>query len=161
SAEAVAEDPVHYGLSEGEANALHYLFWSQKGEAMGISTHRDSFSRWQRNRSAAADFVEIANWRLSQRPFPTQAVDVGIPSHLRLHAAYGLRESTAAFGKANLETTGPTGTGVVHLKEQKAYLHFVTFRKDEKDFSPTTRYKDYPITRTRLHWESQAATTQN
>ncbi len=160
SSEAVAADPSHYSLTEGEANALHYLLWSQKGEDLGVSTHRESFHRWQQNRSAAADFVEIAKWRLSQHPFPTEAVDVGIPCDLRLHAAYGLREITAAFGKANLETTGPTGTGVVHIKAPKAYLHFVTFRKEERDFSPTTRYKDYPISRTRLHWESQAATTQ-
>ena len=46
------------------------------------------------------------------------------------------------------------------MKEFKTYLHFITFRKEDKDFAPTTRYKDYPISRTRLHWESQAATTQ-
>ncbi len=155
SSEAVAEDPADYGLSEEEANALHYLFWSQRGEALGVSTHEESFRRWQQNHSAAADFIEIANWRLSQHPFPTRAIDIGMPCPLRLHATYGFREITAAFGKANLETTGPTGTGVVHLKDMKAYLHFVTFRKEEKDFSPTTRYKDYPISRTRLHWESQ------
>lgn len=161
STEAVAEDPSDYGLSEGEANALHYLFWSRKGEALGVSKHQESFRRWRQNRSATADLVEIANWRLSQHPFPTQAVDVGIPSPLRLHAAYGWREITAAFGKATLQTTGPAGVGLVHLKEQKAYLHFVTFRKEEKDFSPTTRYQDYPISRTRLHWESQGSATQS
>ncbi len=97
SSEAVAEDPAQYGLTEGEASALHYLFWSQKGEALGVSTHRESFNRWQQNLSAAVDFVEIAKWRLSLHPFPTQAVDVGIPCPLRLHAAYGLREITAAL----------------------------------------------------------------
>jgi hypothetical protein len=36
----------------------------------------------------------------------------------------------------------------------------VTFRKSEQDFSPTTQYRDYPISRTQLHWESQSTTTQ-
>jgi len=49
---------------------------------------------------------------------------------------------------------------VIHIEEHKTYLHFVTFRKEEKDFAPTTRYKDYPISRSRLHWESQAGTTR-
>lgn len=159
--QTVNDDSSSYGWRANEANMLHYLFWSQDGQGLGVSTHEASFRRWQQNRSAAADFVEIATWRLSQHPFPTQAVDVGIPCPLRVHAAYGLREITAAFGKANLETTGPAGTGVVHLKDQKAYLHLVTFRKDDKDFSPTTRYKDYPISRTRLHWESQGSVTQD
>ena len=30
----------------------------------------------------------------------------------------------------------------------------------EKDFSPTTQYRDYPISRTQLHWESQSTTTK-
>jgi hypothetical protein len=37
----------------------------------------------------------------------------------------------------------------------------VTFRKDERDFSPTTRYQDYPVSRTQLHWESQSTITQD
>jgi hypothetical protein len=36
----------------------------------------------------------------------------------------------------------------------------ITFRKDERDFSPTTLYRDYPISRTLLHWESQSTATQ-
>ena len=46
------------------------------------------------------------------------------------------------------------------MEERKTYIHFVTFRKEDKDFAPTTRYKDYPISRSRLHWESQAGTTR-
>ena len=44
--------------------------------------------------------------------------------------------------------------------EEKAYALLVTLNKSEKDFSATTLYKDYPISLTRLHWESQAGTTQ-
>jgi hypothetical protein len=47
---------------------------------------------------------------------------------------------------------------VIPLKKQRAYLHLVTFRKEEKDFAPTTRYKDYPISPSILHWESQSNT---
>lgn len=39
-------------------------------------------------------------------------------------------------------------------------MHLITFRKDERSFSPTTRYRDYPISATHLHWESQSTTTQ-
>ena len=77
-----------------------------------------------------------------------------------LHAAYGLFEIKAAFGIADLARSGPTGTGVIHLESQKTYIHLVTFRKEERDFAPTTRYKDYLISRSKLHWESQAAATQ-
>jgi len=160
SSAKVAEDPAVYGFSETEANALHYTLWSKKGEDLGVSTHRESVARWLQNPRSAADLVEIAHWRRGVHPFPTSAIDLGYPTNLRLHAAYGYREITAAFGKATLATSGPAGVGVIHVEERKTYLHFVTFRKEEKDFAPTTRYKDYPISRTRLHWESQAGTTR-
>jgi hypothetical protein len=158
SSTQVAEDPVAYGFTESEANGFHYTLWSKNGEDLGVANHRESVARWLRNPSSAADLVEIARWRRSLHPFPTSEIDLGYPCSLRLHAAYGYREITAAFGKATLATTGPAGVGVIHLEERKTYLHFVTFRKEERDFAPTTRYKDYPISRTRLHWESQAGT---
>ena len=34
-------------------------------------------------------------------------------------------------------------------------LLFVTLEKSDADFSPTTRYADYPISPTLFHWESQ------
>jgi hypothetical protein len=79
---------------------------------------------------------------------------------LKLHAAYGLAEIKAALGLATIESPGPTGTGVLHAEALNTYAHLVTFRKDEKDFSPTTRYQDYPMSPNRLHWESQSGTSQ-
>jgi hypothetical protein len=60
-----------------------------------------------------------------------------------------------------LEKSGLAGVGLFHVEELKTYIHLVTFRKSEKDFSPTTQYRDYPISRTQLHWESQSGTSQS
>jgi hypothetical protein len=35
----------------------------------------------------------------------------------------------------------------------------VTLNKSERRFSPTTRYRDYPISPTLFHWESQSTTS--
>jgi hypothetical protein len=40
-------------------------------------------------------------------------------------------------------------------------LFFVTLVKDEKRFSPTTRYLDYAISPTLFHWQSQSGTTED
>jgi superfamily II DNA or RNA helicase/HKD family nuclease len=157
----IAEDISAYGSSEAQTNAIHYLLWGKDGEKMGVSNARESIAKWVRNQKSAKDLIEISQWRRSVHPFPTRKIELGYPCDLHLHAAYGYREITAAFGKATLDTSGPAGVGVVHIEETKTYIHFVTFRKEDKDFSPTTRYKDYPISRTRLHWESQAVTTQS
>ena len=45
--------------------------------------------------------------------------------------------------------------GVLWDRETQTDLLFVTLEKSNKDFSPTTRYADYPISPTLFHWESQ------
>lgn len=156
----VAEAPAVYGLSEPEAAMLHYLLWSGTGSALGVHDYRASFQRWLDNPFAAQDLAEIIAWRQTQQPYPNFPANLTFPCPLRIHAAYGLREITAAFGRANLATSGPAGSGVIHLEAERAYVHLVTFRKEERDFAPTTRYKDYPVSPTVLHWESQGNTTR-
>jgi hypothetical protein len=156
----VSEDAPDFGLSEKNSAALHYLLWGKKGGDCGIASCGDSFAKWRRNRFSNSDMIEVAKWRQSAHPYPTPALVLTEGLSLNLHAAYGFSEIKAIFGVADISSPGPTGVGVIHLKESKTYIHLVTFRKEEKDFSPTTRYKDYLISRSRLHWETQAATTQ-
>lgn len=157
----VAEAPDDYGLSQQQAAMIHYLLWSGNGRQLGVTSYRESFQRWLDNPGAAADLAEIIDWRRARSPYPTFPADLPFPCPLRVHAAYGLREITAAFGKADLETSGPAGTGVIHLDDRRVYLHLVTFRKEDRDFAPTTRYQDYPVSPTVLHWESQRGTARD
>ncbi len=52
------------------------------------------------------------------------------------------------------------GIGVSYFEEIKAYALLVTFQKTEREFSPSTMYADYPISRELMHWESQSNTAQ-
>ena len=47
------------------------------------------------------------------------------------------------------------------MPAKKVYAFIFTFRKTEKDFSPSTMYADYPLSLTRMHWQSQSTTTQD
>jgi hypothetical protein len=64
------------------------------------------------------------------------------------------------LGQATLETAGQTGVGVLHFPTVRAYALLITYQKTERDFSPSTMYADYPISRELLHWESQSNTAQ-
>lgn len=46
-------------------------------------------------------------------------------------------------------------------KQHHCDLLSVTLDKDEKDFTPTTLYDDYPIAPTLFHWESQGKTRED
>lgn len=39
-------------------------------------------------------------------------------------------------------------------------MFFVTLNKSDKDYSPTTMYRDYSINETLFHWQSQSTTVE-
>ena len=49
-------------------------------------------------------------------------------------------------------------SGVYEAKAANAELFAFTLDKSSGSFSPTTRYRDYAISRTLIHWESQSIT---
>lgn len=48
---------------------------------------------------------------------------------------------------------------VAYVEHLNVEILFVTLRKSEAEFSPTTMYRDYPINATTFHWESQSTTS--
>ncbi|WPJ98091.1 DUF3427 domain-containing protein [Coraliomargarita algicola] len=155
----VEEATQTYGRQQ--ATAMHYIMWGQKGENVGVDSAEGSFSKWQSNPSVAADAAEIAAWKQSKHTASIRNIQLPYPCDLKLHAQYGSAEIKAALDLSSIDKTGPTGQGVIHIEPLKTYVHLVTFNKDESDFSPTTQYRDYPISRTKLHWESQSNTSQS
>jgi superfamily II DNA or RNA helicase len=80
----------------------------------------------------------------------------GVP--LRVHARYTRREILVASGVS----TGVEGRswreGVLYAEHLPADLFVFTLDKSDGQFSPTTRYRDYAISRELIHWESQSMT---
>jgi superfamily II DNA or RNA helicase/HKD family nuclease len=77
---------------------------------------------------------------------------------LALHQRYSRREIVAAVGfvKPGQKGRTPQG-GILKLDDEQRELLFVTLDKSGKSFSPNTRYRDYAISPTSFHWETQAA----
>lgn len=77
---------------------------------------------------------------------------------LAVHARYTRIEILAAFGVGEGAKVAPWQTGVYWTKDAKADLLAFTLDKTSGHFSPTTRYRDYAISRELIHWESQSVT---
>lgn len=153
-------DSASYVVNEADDLRLHYLLWGKKGSDIGVSTLSESLAKWRRNPTAMADLREIVDYAQRQHIYATTPITLPFPAKLHLHASYGSAEIKSALGLCSLEKSGLTGVGVMHAEPLKCYVHLITFRKSDDDFSPTTQYRDYPISRTQLHWESQSTTTQ-
>lgn len=77
---------------------------------------------------------------------------------LHVHARYTRLEILAAFGIGEGAKVAPWQTGVYWAREAQADLLAFTLDKTSGQFSPTTRYRDYAISRHLIHWESQSVT---
>jgi len=78
---------------------------------------------------------------------------------LQIHARYSRIEILAAMGLTDGRArTAPWQSGVFEAKTAKAELLAFTLDKSSGGFSPTTRYRDYAISRSLIHWESQSKT---
>ncbi len=85
-------------------------------------------------------------------PRKTEQVLEGVP--LNLHGRYERREILAALGRWNWARQPGWREGVLYLPEQKLDVFAVTLDKDEKRFSPTTRYEDRLLSPSLFHWKS-------
>ena len=104
-------------------------------------------------RREVGDLLEILADRIRM---VAQPLDPAGEVPLASHATYSLGEIAAAHGH-----TGKHGAlvlpqgGVLWNEATRTDLLFVTLEKSDRDYSPTTRYADYPISPTLFHWESQ------
>jgi superfamily II DNA or RNA helicase/HKD family nuclease len=73
---------------------------------------------------------------------------------LHVHAHYRQEEVLAAVGPGN-GTIPRLQAGVFFAERENIDLLFVTLRKQESGFSPSTMYRDYAQSPTLFHWETQ------
>lgn len=78
---------------------------------------------------------------------------------LQIHGKYTRIEILAAFGVGDTAKTRPWREGVLWVDDEKSDVCAFTLDKSEGNFSPTTRYRDYAISRELIHWETQSSTT--
>ena len=108
-------------------------------------------------RREVCDLLEILADRIRT---VSQQLDLAGEIPLASHSTYILAEIMAAHKR-----TGASGAivlpqgGVLWDETTQTDLLFVTLEKSDRDYSPTTRYADYPISPTLFHWESQNSAT--
>jgi hypothetical protein len=99
--------------------------------------------------------MDVLRERVTHMPLP-------LVSHpkvpLAVHARYTRIEILAAFGVGAGAKVAPWQTGVYWTKDVKVDLLAFTLDRTSGHFSPTTRYRDYAISRDLIHWESQSVT---
>lgn len=117
----------------------------------------EDVSTWLRGQPHAADELRQLSRILADRVASPTSTRPVAEWPLVLHRHYARREILTACGYWTATRKVPQQQGVLRLAAERRELLFVTLDKSERDFSPTTRYRDYAISRDRFHWETQGA----
>ncbi|WP_298885598.1 DUF3427 domain-containing protein [uncultured Serinicoccus sp.] len=160
--EAVLADPDTTGLTPVEERLAEMLFFTLWPDGGGHSSVRAGLSELVQVPDLVEEMqavIEVAFDEAERPVAPTPGPLAQVP--LRVHARYQREEVLAALGYASLNRKPNSfREGVLFVPELNVDAFFITLRKTEERFSPTTMYRDYPISQQLFHWESQSTTTE-
>jgi hypothetical protein len=153
--------PPYRELSAADQRMARMLYFSLWPDAGGHDSFDTGLARLRPERATRDELRSVVD--ISFDAARHRALDLGgslaqVP--LRVHARYQREEVLAALDYASLERRPNSfREGVLYVPELNVDAFFVTLTKSEAEFSPTTLYRDYPISPTLFHWESQSTTS--
>lgn len=165
---ASPEPPRVGSLSERSRRLARMLVASVASTVLTKETKlEDSLALLWRHPQVRAELVElfaVLRGRLTHLALSLDDGDAGAADArhrdvpLRVHARYTRVEILAAFGVGASAKVDAWQTGVYWASDAKADLLAFTLDKSGGGFSPTTRYQDYAISPSLVHWQSQSVT---
>jgi superfamily II DNA or RNA helicase/HKD family nuclease len=151
--------PEPSALSELERRRLRMLIAPLVDKAVTSATPlRDGCELVWRHPQVRQELLALLATLAQQLEHVTTSLDPSGNIPLAVHARYTRLEILAAFGIGDGAKVAPWQTGVYWAKQARADLLAFTLDKTGDHFSPTTRYRDYAISRELVHWESQSVT---
>jgi superfamily II DNA or RNA helicase len=156
---AAEQVPIVRGLSVFNQRLIRMLVVAMVDSAsVDGSTLEDGIALlWQHPqvRLELRQLLDVLATQVSHLPIPLQT-HTDVP--LQIHAQYTRLEILIGFGLGGGIKTPPWREGVYWAPDARVDLLAFTLDKSSGNFSPTTRYRDYAISPSLIHWESQSGT---
>ncbi|MFJ5916703.1 DUF3427 domain-containing protein [Streptomyces ardesiacus] len=146
-------------VGQAYARMLFFNLWDNAG---GFTSYSEGLATLRSQRALRDEIRQVLSYvidRADHVPIPLSDGLGAVP--LKVHSSYNRSEILAALGIARFGGQMPRSfaQGVQWAEEFQTDALLITLEKDEKDFSPTVRYKDFAISPHLFHWESQNATS--
>jgi Domain of unknown function (DUF3427) len=146
-------------MDERRRRMLTMLAWDLGSGTSAYSSLEDYYlALWLEDapRQEIAELLELLDERSTTRTRPSP-LSPEVP--LVLHARYTRSDALAALGLGDGTKIPPSREGLTATPDGRYDAFFVDLEKAERDYSPTTMYRDYAINRELFHWESQSTQT--
>lgn len=152
--------PAAAGLPERERRLLRMLVASTADTALtGATTLEEAAALVWSHPQVLQELRELLDVLEDGVSHVQQPLESHPDVPLLVHARYTRDEILAGFGVGTNARVSPWQSGVYWAQDAKSDLFAFTLDKTSGQFSSTTRYRDYAISRELVHWESQNATT--
>ena len=148
-------------LSPAEQRMLQMFYvtvWGKAAEHWDDESVHDNLYTLSDSPTLLGELQTLLRYQYSRIDFIDEPVDVGFDCPLDLHCTYTRDQLLVALDFLKPATVRE---GVKWLPDKNLDVLFVTLNKADKDYSPTTMYKDYSINESLFHWQSQSTTAEN
>ncbi len=135
---------------------LYYDFYQEAKDAKFMTKRFSSINSCTPLINELKEVIEIL---LDQVDFVEQDISLGYEQPLKVHARYTRDQILTAFGFNTIKTKSSIREGVAESKKLNTELLFITLKKSENDYSPTTLYNDFALDAQKFHWQSQNSAT--
>lgn len=148
------------------SRVLFFQLWPLGGIVRkGYANYDAGFATLRKQHAFRSELRQVLEYNLAHTEHvPIPLLGLGGPSGvpLTVHASYSREEILPALGQSYIGGFMPADfrEGVKWCDSIKTDALLITLEKDEKDFSPQTRYHDYAQSETLFHWESQNQTSR-
>jgi superfamily II DNA or RNA helicase/HKD family nuclease len=156
--DAAVEPALWTSAERRLADMLFFSLWPDGG---GFDSTAQGIEALRADKVAAHELSTLVDLGFESARRTTVGLEADLADiPLRLHGRYRREEVLAALGDASLAKP-PVNfrEGVLWVPELNVDAFFIQLKKSEAAFSPTTMYRDYPISPSLFHWESQSRTT--
>ena len=145
---------------ERQQRLLAMLFFTLWPDGGGFASYEAGLAQLRAHPAVVEEIrqvLEVAAARVAHVPRPLTGMEA-VP--LWVHCRYSREELLAALGRATLQRPPVNDReGVRYAEEERADILTFTLAKSERDYSPTTMYRDHAVAPDQIHWESQSTTS--
>lgn len=149
------------GDEEVLVNMLHFDVWRKSGLDLGMASIKESIATIRRNTTMVEEAIEVVDYLVQHVDVLEKDVDLGFVFPLKVHSRYSRDHVLAAMRMHTFKKASSNREGVAVNKDLNVEALFVTLKKSEKEYSPTTMYEDYALSDEVFHWQSQNSTAPN
>ncbi|MEV8018158.1 DUF3427 domain-containing protein [Streptomyces sp. NPDC086554] len=166
----LADDAPRYSdLNERDqayARMLFFQLWPLGGPPNErFTNYEQAFTELRQQPAVRSELRQILAYNTSHTAritTPRLGINGGQDIPLNIHASYSREEILSALGQVQIDgpMPGNFAQGVHWCKSVSTDMLLITLERNKGDFSPRSRFRDYALTRTLFHWESQNATSE-